>query len=287
VPYAYGFNARTVPWMEAPFVALGFVLLFKYRRRFEVAVILAWIIAGIMPGILSEHAYPKRLSTVFPALDIIAAISLATLLSSLAPIRRRLAHSFAALMIVATLLGYTAFLSNVWFGGRFWKYGEPQEIQMARKFSESITPGTIVVADLNRSYGGGKYLYLMLDYLNTPSNRPNVLALATHPAMKSLIAEPLMAPKYALETLPYIWTKMREQRQEIATYNEWRKVVFVVQLENNAAPETSEWYSSIMARCESPKTSTIEASGTAYIALFLVECDLSQLKSSESVPDAR
>ncbi|MFO0417042.1 MAG: ArnT family glycosyltransferase, partial [Pseudomonadota bacterium] len=227
VPYAFGFNARTVPWIEAPFIAAGFAILLRHIKRFEVVVLLAWLIAGVLPGILSEHAYPKRLSTVFPALDIIAAIAIAYIVSVVISAARPLRQALAVSVVIISLAGYTAFLSNVWFSGRFWKYGEPADINMARQFSESITPGTVVIADLNRGYEGGKYLYLLLDHLASKANRPNVFTVTTNPMMSRLIDQPTEAPRYALDTLAYIWTKLRNHREELASNTEWSKILFV------------------------------------------------------------
>lgn len=277
VPYAFGFNARTVPWIEAPFIAIGFALLLKHIRRFEVVVLLAWLVAGVLPGILSEHAYPKRLSTVFPALDIIAAIAIAYIVSSVISAARPLRQALAVSVVIISLAGYTAFLSNVWFSGRFWKYGEPADINMARQLSESITPGTIVIADLNRGYEGGKYLYLLLDHLDSKANRPNVFTVTTNPMMSRLIDQPTEAPRYALDTLAYIWTKLRNHREELASNTEWSKVLFVIQVEGAAAAETSEWHSRVVNRCASPKISRLDASGTVANSLILVECEISQL----------
>jgi hypothetical protein len=150
---------------------------------------------------------------------------------------------------------------------------------MAREFSSLITPGTIVIADLNRGYEGGKYLYLMLDHLSNEANRPNVFTIPTNPMMSKLIDEPLQAPSYAPETLAYIWSKLRDQKDEVVSNKDWKRIVFVIQLEGSATVESSEWYARLMNRCEAPKTRFIKAGGAVANSLFFVECDTDQLKS--------
>jgi Dolichyl-phosphate-mannose-protein mannosyltransferase len=72
----YEMYPRTLPWLMTPFMFAGLVYLVRSAYRLEVAVLLSWVIAAIVPGILSEQAYPKRLSTLFPALDLITAIGI-------------------------------------------------------------------------------------------------------------------------------------------------------------------------------------------------------------------
>jgi 4-amino-4-deoxy-L-arabinose transferase-like glycosyltransferase len=278
VPYAPMFFSRTVPWLEMPFVVLGAAIVVRYRRRFESAVLLAWLVAAIVPGILSEHAYAKRLSTFFPALDILAALALTTLVQCSTarprPWPRRLAVSAVALGLAA----YSAFLAHVWFSGRFWKYGEPVEIQIAAQISKSITPGTIVVADLNRGSDAGKYLYLLVDYLSDPRNRPNLWMAARTPTLPRLVQDPMLSVRLFAETWPYVWTKLRDQVDETANYKQWTRVLFLLQTGTPDNYPNDELIAAASARCRTPTIRKIQGSRAARNSLVLIECALADLK---------
>jgi hypothetical protein len=278
ISYADFVNGRTVAWLEVPFVVLGFLILLCSVKRFESAVVLGWVMAAILPGILSEHAYPKRLSTFFPALDIIAALSLAAIAAAL-PVGRALwKRCVATSTLLFIFVCYTAYTSYTWFSGRFWRYGEPVEISFAAKLSEAITPGTIVISDLNRSYEAGKYLYLVLDHLAAPESRPNLWYSAGTPMVSSLVAEPRNAAKLIATSIPYTWTKLREQLPETLQFKDWSKVVFVIQ----SGPEDREANLSNLeaasTRCNNPKITRLERQRSALNTLVVIECALSDMK---------
>lgn len=278
ISYADFVNGRTVAWLEVPFVVLGLLLLLRSFRRFESSVMAAWILAAILPGILSEHAYPKRLSTLFAALDIVAAISLASIVATLPKDRAlwKRVVTFSSLVIV--FAAYFAYTSYAWFSGQYWRFGEPKEISLAAKLGEVITPGTIVISDLNRSYEAGKYLYLSLDHLADPKNRPNLWFGATTPLVPQLVANPLSAVQLAPTSLAYTWTKLREQLDETMNVTNWSKVVFIVQ----AGPEDQAVNLSnqelALTRCHNPRITRLARENRALDTLVLVECNIADLK---------
>lgn len=278
IPYTDSIFGRTVAWLEVPFFVLGFLVVVRSIKRFESAVMLGWMIAAILPGILSEHAYPKRLSTLFPAIDIVAALGMATLVHyGISQQRSRWPKLVATTSLVLAFTAYSAFTSWSWFSGRYWRYGLPAELAFAERLKEVITPGTIVIADLNRSYEAGKYLYLTLDHLADPHSRPNVWLPATTPMLPSLIENPLMAPNYIPETMPYIWTKLREQVEETATNTQWNKVLFIMQEGPEDRSENTNNVLLASKRCAHPSISRIARERSALNTLVLIECPFSEL----------
>lgn len=279
IPYADAVFGRTVAWLQVPFLVLGFLLIVRSLRRFESAVLIGWLIAAILPGILSEHAYPKRLSTLFPALDIIAAMGMAALLRTLAlQSGLRWRQALATTSIIVSLVAYCAFMSYAWFSGRYWRYGVPAEAAFAARLSQSITPGTIVIGDLNRSYEAGKYLYLTLDHLVAPENRPNLWLPATTPMLPTLIADPIAAPQHIASTMPYTWTKLRDQVDETTGNKNWTKVLFVLQSGPEDRAENFTNVELATNRCTNPTISRLERERSALNTLILIECQVSDLK---------
>jgi hypothetical protein len=278
IAYADMVYGRTVAWLEVPFVVLGLMLIIACIKRFESAVILAWIVAAILPGILSEHAYPKRLSTLFPALDIVAALGITSILIALPAGRARWKRMVATLSLVVVFGCYIAFTNYAWFSGRYFRYGDPMENSFAAKISEAITPGTIVIADLNRSYEAGKYLYLTLDHLADPKSRPNLWIAAQTPILPQLIANPISATQLAPTSLPYTWTKLRDQLTETANFTEWSKVLFIIQSGPEDTDINTTNLAAASARCNNPRITRLERERSALNTLVLIECAVKDLK---------
>lgn len=277
VPYFDLIQARTVAWLEVPFLALGTLTLIRYAKRFESCILWAFVIAAILPGILSEHAYPKRLSTLYPALDIIAALGLAEIVKQM-----NIANRIVSRAIITTLACgfalYFCFLSNVWFSGRFWKMRQPAEIAISQEIARSITPGTIVLGNLTRGYDAGKYLYLLLDHLTLPDNRPNLWMPNSTNRVPFDIAHPLKATESFTRTWPYLWTKLDKQILETASNRDWQQILFIFQTNESFEPYQSALADAAKSRCNTPTISTIAPQSSAHNGLMLIRCAVSDLR---------
>lgn len=274
VPYFGLIQARTIAWLEVPFLIVGIVALLFHRRRFESCVIFGFLLAAILPGILSEHAYPKRLSTLFPALDILAGLGIVLLLKTV-DLSRRWVIWLCSGFITSAFAVYFCFLSNVWFSERYWKMQEPPEIGMTRALAQSIEPGTIVLGDVTRGYDAGKYLYLLLDHLTKPENRPNLWM----PGSISTIKTPLKAVEQFQRTWCYMWTKLDKQVEETKSFKEWKKVLFVFQIDRSNQPYHKALAESTIERCAQPVIRTIPAPERIESGMLLIECDIEKLVS--------
>lgn len=277
VPLVSSSFARTIVWMAMPFVVLGSIVLLRQFRRFESAVMGSWLIVALLPGILSANAYPKRLSTFFPALDVIAAIGLASLVYFVSSGNRIWARRLAISSICVAFASYFLFLTNVWFSGRFWRYGEPSEVRVAAQMAEVITPGTIVIADLNRGYEPGKSLYLLLDHLVDPRNRPNLWLSVGTSHLKGLVEDPLRGAAMFTSTWPYLWTKLRGQIAETASFSGWSRVVFMIQTGTPTQYPNDELIALASARCKSPQRHTIQVPYAEGCDLVVIACDVRDL----------
>jgi hypothetical protein len=264
---------RTVPWLEMPFVFLGITLLWRYRARFESAVLVSWLIAAILPGVLSEQAYPKRLSTFYPALDILAALALATLVyyrDHKGLVSRRL----IMVGIFGSMLVYVSLATHFWLSGRFWKYKEPGEVEAVARISELVRPDTIFIEYMPEGYERAKYLYLLLDRLADPAVRPNRWVIANADRIPTLIADPLSIGNDLERAWAYTWTKLRDQLDETRSYAGWKRVVFLLQTPapyykvNEALIETAS------KRCAHPRIEHVAAPKP----FVMIECEVKDLQ---------
>jgi len=264
---------RTVPWLEMSFVFIGMVLLWRYRARFETAVMFGWLLAGILPGVLSEQAYPKRLSTFYPALDIIASLALATLVYYRNP-----ASAITRRVIVGGIVGgilvYTSLVTRFWLAGGQWKYQEPADVRAAARLSEAIRPDTIIIEHMSEGYDRAKYLFLLLDSLADPARRPNRWILANGEAAPRLIADPLLSRSLIERSWVYTWTKLRDQIGESVSHDGWKRVVFLLQTPAPYYKVNEALIEAASKRCASPRIDRIDAPKP----IIMIECDLSDLR---------
>lgn len=277
MPHTDAIVCRTVAWLQVPFLVLGFLMVVHSVRRFESAVLLGWLVAAVQPGILSEHAYAKRLSTFYPALDIIAAMGLVALIYRAVTVQRsRWRGAVIATSITATFLVYTAFMTWVWFSGRYWRPGLPTEIAVTDRIKRSITPGTIATGYL-KGYDLGKYMYLTVDHLAAPENRPNLWIPLPAPLTPEVVADPTALHKRFSETWPYMWTKLRDQVEETSSYTDWKKILFIFQVGTDYVEETLQSIELAKSHCSNPEITQLERQANAVYTIVLVECKVEDL----------
>ena len=277
LPYIPNFHTRTVAWMVLPFACAGFFMVLRSIRRFESAVILAWLIAAILPGIMSEHAYPKRLSTFFPALDLLAALALALYLAYVRDTTQIWRRILAEGAVLVSFAGFVVFGANVWFSGREWKYGEPPEVLVAAEMAKEIQPKTIIIADLLLGYHSGKMTYLLLDALTDPKNRPNLWQTEPWQVTREAFKNPLQAPKLN-NAWVYIWTKLRDQKEESETFTGWERIVFMIQERPQNQDYNRDEIAAVINSCVNPVVRRIEPQGSFWMPLIIITCKVSDLK---------
>jgi hypothetical protein len=269
---------RTYPWLLTPFMFVSMIMLVRTAYRIEVAVLLGWIIAAIAPGIFSEQAYPKRLSTLFPALDIVGAIGIVIALHYIRRGGSKLRSLLAGIAISLGLFYYTAFESRQWFSGKKPRYGEPPEIQAVKDLSTYIPPGSVVITDLTGGYYMGKITYLILDYLTAPQNRPNLWSIPSRENLRAYIENPKRALNFQ-DSWAYQCTKLRDQIDETARVSDWKRVVFVLQDKPaNEDPNSAADIELAKQRCNNPQVHYIPSKGSFWLPLVVISCDLSDLK---------
>lgn len=281
LPNTPPFLSRSVPWFVVSLAMTAVALLLARCRRFEAAVLFSWGVAALLPGVLSEHAYPKRLSTVFPLIDILAGVTFGFMCEYLRRCRFRGFDILGKALAVVTIAVFTLYSNFIWFSGAFFRYGEPPELAMASELKRAIPPKTIVIAGLGGGYEPGKFLYLMLDHLAAPAKRPNLFALVSNGGLLSIVSQKTLDLDQIAISLPYTWTKMRDQVTESLSYRDWENVTFIIleTLHNN--PSNTEAIALAQAMCANPTIKRINSSASTpewtMVALAQITCKVSDL----------
>ncbi|GEM_PF-1665496 len=258
VPATEYIAPRTLEWPVVACAVVGLFFLLARRTSIETAVLLGWIGAALLPGILSQQAYPKRLSSTFPAIMTLAAVAVAVAYNYVAKSRWRSTLSgFAFTLMLAIWTSITCF---VWFSGRFWHYGEAPEIAMAKELTRDISARTLTIGAFGENYDGSKFTLLFLDHLTDTHNRPNLLVLPRFQSLPELIDNPLEARARLEKTWVYSWTKMRSQLSETVENQTWLRVTYLITDTFHNSKINEDLIQSAIIRCKNPTVRTIESS---------------------------
>ena len=279
LPVIPGFNVRTVAWPLVPLAMLGFCIVLRSAKRFESAVLLAWMLAAILPGIMSESAYPKRLSSFYPALDMLAALGLTRYALAVRESGQRWRRVALSAAVTAGFACFTAWSANAWFSGRpEFRYGEPHEVFVAEEMAKEVQPKTIIITDLALGYHIGKMTYMMLEPLTKPENRPNMWVARAPSMVMPAVADPLSAKRFVDEDWPYMWTKLRDQKAETDEVTDWQRVVFILQERTEGGDSNREVVQAALARCANPVVRRVPNKRTFWLPLVIISCQVKDLK---------
>ena len=147
-----------------------------------------------------------------------------------------------------------------------------------QELEKSITPGTLVIAELSSGYYVGKVTYLLLDHLTAPENRPNLWYIALRPSIRSYIEDPMRALHFQ-ESWAYQCTKLRKQVDETAATSQWQRVVFILQEKpGNEDAQAAGDIELAKQRCNNPTVSYLPSKGSFWVPLVVISCAISDLK---------
>ncbi|MBN8547758.1 MAG: glycosyltransferase family 39 protein [Deltaproteobacteria bacterium] len=279
LPVVPPFHPRTFPWMlSACLIPASLLLLSRLNRRHAgYAVLAAWIVIAILPGALSKEPFPKRSATFYVALDCLVAVYVAWMLAIL----KRHASKFIVIPVQVGLaslcVAYFCFCSILWFSERQWKFGTPGEQIVADRAAPFIHSGTVVITDLWEDYSEGKILWLMLDTLANPHNRPNAWIFASPPDTE-MWKRYACSPRSAVENLnfsawPYRWSKLREQVPEIQATTTWSNSVYIFKdrrRERSGDPPPA--LAELIGCCPQAAVTKIPRQASLTTDYYIVEC---------------
>jgi 4-amino-4-deoxy-L-arabinose transferase-like glycosyltransferase len=282
LPHNQPLLPRSVPWFVASLCVVSGTIVIRHIKRFESAVLCGWLIAAVLPGILSEHAYPKRMSTVFPLLDILAGIAIGFIFANLRHSRLAFSHLIARALVIVTLVLLTAYSCFLWFSGDNFKYAPAPESSMARQLEQAISADTVVVAGLGGGYEPGKFLYLILDHLTSPLNRPNLYLPISNSFLRQFLTKPEISTKQLGTSLPYTWTKLDKQLEETLAVQQWKYLtVFILDTMHNAS-QNEESLTLASTMCAAPVIKRVSSSANTrewkMLSITSFTCPIPELK---------
>ena len=170
-----------------------------------------------------------------------------------------------------------AFDTKAWFKSWRLSYGAPPDIKAVESLKHFITPNSVVISELTGGYYFGKITYLLLDHLSSPGSRPNIWLTLNRGEMAGYIEDPLRALHFD-HTWPYLTTKLRDTLDEASDNNRWSQIVFVLQERPTKEGANQQDIDAAMNRCFHPRISRIEAQGSFWLPLVIVQCEITDLK---------
>ena len=76
----------------------------------------------------------------------------------------------------------------------------------------------------------------------------------------------------------YMWTKLRDQKEESSSFSGWERVVFMIQERPKNQDYNRDEIEEVMNRCANPVVRRIESQGTFWLPLVIVSCKVSDLR---------
>jgi len=172
-------TVRALPWAVAALALVGLVALLVRPRRATSWVLVALTATSAAPAVMSDLAYVKRASVLYPTLEIVVAVVAAALLRAAAVSRPRVARSVLTTVAAVAIALWAATACHLWFSGERYPWGRPAEEVIADAVAAEIGPGDLVVASFWDHYMDGKLTYLLSDRLR--DDEPPPVWLITRP----------------------------------------------------------------------------------------------------------
>jgi hypothetical protein len=267
-----------VAWFVAAFAALSWCLLAVNPKRKEAIVLASWLVAALLPGILSTYANPKREATLYAAVDCGVALLIALMFhhakTSLGP---KGAMAAKALLAVALVI-YTCGTASAWFSGRQWRYGIPHDVAVADAIRKKLEPNTIVIAETLNDYSPGKLLFLLLDDFYSEKNRPIVIYFVHRDpgTLKDYVMNPRKAlGSFDTDGFPYVWTELHDRIGEIKAAKDWKRVLYVFEDPSRIFKEYGMKHIEYAQRlCPKGSWTTVPWGGMVESNFFIGSCPL-------------
>ena len=262
-----GLYPRTYPFLLIPFLVVGCIVVLKNIRDVRYQLILAFFIAAVLPGILAEQPYPKRMSVAYAALDCVSAIGAYYFYITTTEHSKKLKIPLS-IFGIGTYITFAAWLSVAWFSGRQFEVGLPAEISVAEAIRKTIQPHTLLTIDLSKDYDEGKMIFLLLDSVTSPRYQPikiDVLQTADN--------ELSINQHHWIHT----WSALRDSEdiQTSSTDPSWSNRVFLFQKRDRSEQEIAALIKAFAGQCR-PNQITVQqefaAQGTFTNPMMLVQC---------------
>ncbi|HEY3123231.1 MAG TPA: glycosyltransferase family 39 protein, partial [Thermoanaerobaculia bacterium] len=223
IPGLQGIATREISAAAAILVALSLPLLLLRLKTPASQVVLVWIIAALLPGLLSTSASAHRTATVFPASFAAAALAGGDVIRAI----RKLLGNVGT--IVVAMGGGTLFAGLAVVAARLYletaSSATPPTVVMADAIRPYFAEGTLAVLDIDGGdYLGSELTYLFIDDLSRGS-RPPLWRISRGSDWPEIAFHP--RPGY--DDWYYTYTRLRNRRDAFMGEPPPKRVVFLVQ----------------------------------------------------------
>jgi hypothetical protein len=225
-----GLAHRALPWFVVACAVVGLALCcLRFREKWSVPL-LAMVLAGALPAILSDEAWLKRASLWYVVLIIIAAIPLSIVTDGFSRLLGRRARWVAGGLLVVAFLLWSSIWGHLWFSGRYFDYGVAAETTIAEALDDHLEPDTLLIASIWGDYIDGELVYLLHDAL---AERQPIALSITDPrddGWRTLLAHPREALLNINAKLWYwAWPGFGDEIPGIVKHRDWSRVVYLIE----------------------------------------------------------
>jgi len=230
IPEIEGLPPRALPWFVAAFAVVGLTLcIMRIRARWAPAL-LALVVAGILPAVLSDAPWLKRASLLYLALIIVAAVPLAIVTDGLSRVVNRKMRWIGGVVLTIAFVLWSSIWVHLWFSGRQYPYGVSEEELIFKSLDEHLQPNTLIVFSMWGDYIEGELIYLASTALQ--ERQPIALYVTSHYNADWQIL--LENPKEMLRRIdPHLWywswLGLGDEIPEIREHQGWSRVVYLIQ----------------------------------------------------------
>ncbi len=288
VPSFSNITSRTIFLLAPAFTLLTIGYFLRNIKWKQGALLLAWVVAGSAPSLLSNQGYPRRAATILTAFICMAGIGYWLFRRMLVEIWGKPVRVLAPCIEIPIISCLVLASAHQWLSTRTMRIAEPGEMEVYRTVKKMLQPGTLIFFEYDDHYMPGRMTYLLLDDLDRPENRPITWAVvnAIHPVFKPSTENPRIAPKLVKQSLEYRWSRLRHHLPEIESYNNWRRLIFIS--ERMPSAKDVEGFDQRMAlitrHCTNHKETFMPSKVAFYHNFKIVECELSSESTSEVAP---
>ena len=230
IPELPGLRTRQISAAVAPLLALGVVLLLVRAKRPTSQVLLLWVLAGLLPGLLSAPS-AHRIATVFPAFVSIAALSGGDIIRAFQALLGRIGRAVAAVGSAALFAGLGLIAAKLYLDAA--KASTPPTVVMSEAIRPYLTDGTLAVIDVDDKDLPSELTYLFLDDLSR-GTRPPLWRISRSANWPEIVfhASPGFDEWY------YTETRLRNHRGTLLAGPSPKRVVFIVEDKADKRPHT-------------------------------------------------
>jgi hypothetical protein len=230
VPNLDGLAQRASPWVVVACAAVGLTLCCLRLRRTWSVPMLAMVLAGVLPAILSDEAWLKRASLLYVVVIILAALPLAIVTDGISRLLGRKARWAAGGLLAITFLLWSSIWGHLWFSSQYLSYGVPVETTISEALDKHLEPDTLLIVSIWGDYIEGEMVYLVHDAL---ADRQPMALYITDPRREewpSLLTHPLQALERINPKLWYwAWLGLGDEIPGIVKHRDWSRVVYLIE----------------------------------------------------------